>query len=238
MSKTHVFRPGPRRLAAAALLSGVALLSTAACTGSSSAPSAQGAGAHRTNSAAASPSASAASAVSLPSAAAAAASTASSTGDHGTNGGKAATPQCANADLKVSWGYGSQSEPEQYEAIDFVNTSSHACTLYGYPGLVIKVGGTTINAARVLDGAVSPLKSPQLVTLSPGGKAYAIAQWEMGTPGQACYPTGTSTFEATAPNTTRTVVLSTGGQVGKQGVCSGLAVNPVETGTYGLPASS
>lgn len=174
MSKTQVFRPGARRLTAAAILSGVALLSAAACTSSSSTPVAQGTSTRSTTSAAASPSTSTPPVTSLPSATA---STGLSTAT-GTSAASAdaVTPQCGNADLQIAWGYGSQSEPEQYTAIDFVNVSNHTCTLYGYPGLAIKVDGTTIDAARALNGAEPPLKTPPLVTLKPGAKAYAIAQ--------------------------------------------------------------
>jgi len=34
-----------------------------------------------------------------------------------------------------------------------------------------------------------------------------VVQWVLSH-GQACYPTGTGTFEATAPNTTATITLS------------------------------
>jgi hypothetical protein len=146
---------------------------------------------------------------------------------------------CGNAALKVSWGYGSQGEPQQYSAIDFVNVSDQSCTLYGYPGLSIEVDGTVIDAVRTLSGAEPALKSPQTVTLAPGGKAYAIARWTLATPGLACYPTGTGTFDAIAPNTTRTFVLSTGARIGSPaGICSGLAINPVQPGTYGVATGS
>jgi hypothetical protein len=238
MSSSHVLsqivQPGTRRLAIAAVLSTAALLSVGACSGQSTV--AVVSATHGSASATASAS-SPASAVSLP----AATGTASSTGGSGGTGATTAAAgpaSCGNAALQVSWGYGSQSAPQQYSAINFVNVSDQTCTLYGYPGLAIKVDGTVINAARTLDGAEPPLKSPQLVTLAPGGKAYAIAQWELATPGHTCYPTGTGTFEATAPNTTRTFVLSTSGHIGKQAVCSGLAINPVQAGTYGVATGS
>ena len=70
---------------------------------------------------------------------------------------------------------------------------------------------------------------------------YAIVQWKLNTPGESCdYPTGSGTFEATAPNTTRTVALSSGVQIGgpgtinKQGIYSGFAVSPVEAGSWGI----
>jgi hypothetical protein len=234
MSSTHIFQSRSRRLAAGAVLSTAALLSVAACTGQSSAVGV----AHSSTSAAAAQSGSTPTTIALPTATTASASAASSTGSSGTTLTAAEPARCGNADLQVKWGYGGEGQPEQSSAIDFVNISGHTCTMYGYPGLAIKVDGTVINAARVLGGAVPPLKSAQLVTLAPGGTAYAIAQWSLATPGHACYPTGTGAFEATAPNTTRTVVLSTAGHIGSKAICWGLAINPVEVGKYGLPTTS
>ena len=237
MSRSHVLsqiiHSRSRRLGAAAVLSTAALLSVAACSGQPTV--AVVGGAHGSTSAVATASSSAPATVSASTGTSA--SSSSSRGD-GQSVSAAGPAACGNADLQVTWGYGSQSEPQQYSAIDFVNVSGRTCTLYGYPGLAIKVDGTVINAARTLAGTEPSLKSPQLVTLAPGGKAYAIAQWELATPGQACYPTGTGTFDAIAPNTTRTFVLSTAGHIGKQGICSGLAINPVQPGTYGVATGS
>jgi len=224
---------GPRRLAAAAVLSTAALLSVAACAGQSTASTVHVSDGSTSAAVTATGSATA----STPSTTSSA-NTASSTGSNGTTAAAAGPAACGNGDLQVKWGYGSQSEPQQYSAINFVNVSDRTCTLYGYPGLSIEVDGTVINAARTLAGTEPSLKSPQLVTLAPGGKAYAIAQWELATPGRACYPTGTGTFDAIAPNTTHTFVLSTAGHIGNQGVCSGLAINPVQAGMYGVATGS
>jgi Protein of unknown function (DUF4232) len=249
MSRSHVLswivQSGSRRLAAAAVLSTAALLSIGACSGQSATAAVSVTHGPTTATATASGSTTPAT-VPLPAATGTAStgtgtsatSSTSGNGGSGTTGAAAGVAPCRNAALQVSWGTGSQSEPEQYSAIDFVNVSDRSCTLYGYPGLAIRVDGTVINAARTLDGAEPPLKSPQPVTLAPGGKAYAVAQWELATSGKTCYPTGTGTFEATAPNTTRTFVLSTAGHIGKQAICSGLAVNPVQAGTYGVATGS
>ena len=219
------------RLTAAAVLSTAALLSAAACAGQSTASTV-----HVANGVASTATASGASPASL-SVPTGAASATSSTGADGTTVTAAAASSCGNADLQVKWGYGSQSQPDQYSAIDFVNVSDSTCTLYGYPGLSIEVDGTVIDATRTLSGTQPAIKSPQLVTLAPGGKAYAIAQWVLATPGKACYPTGTGTFDAIAPNTTHTFVLSSGATIGSSGICSGLAINPVQPGTFGTTSS-
>ena len=237
MFQTHIPHSRAGRLAAASVLS-AALLSAAACSSQSSGTSsAAGSGTHSATSAAATPSASAGGAISVgtSSTATSAQPKASGTGG-GTNvsGAGAASP-CGNSDLKIASGYGTQSQPLQAGSVVFTNISDRTCTLQGYPGLAIAVDKTAVNATRVLNGFrgnLPPLKSPPLVTLSPGGNAYAVMEW-MLSDGQNCYPTGTGVIEATAPNTTRTVAISTSALVGKQGICSSLEINPVVPGTFG-----
>jgi len=150
-------------------------------------------------------------------------------------GGPVAAVPCGNADLQISSGYGTQSQPLQASAVVFTNIGDHTCTLQGYPGVAIAVDKTVVNAARVLNGFrgdLPALGSPPLVTLVPGASAYAVIEW-MLSDGQSCYPTGTGIIETTAPNTTRTVAISGGAHVGRQGICSSLEINPVVPGTFG-----
>lgn len=178
----------------------------------------------------------------VPSAATPAASAPRTTGaDRSTGGveaGTASTPvPCGNADLRISWGYGDTGQPLQAEAVVFTNLGGQACTLQGYPGAAITDEGTVINATRVLNGVrgdLPPLNSPPLVTLAPGGIAYAVVEWLLQD-GHPCYPTGTGVFEITAPNTTKTITLSHP-TMGRQGICSNLEVNPVLPGTFGAPS--
>ncbi len=117
----------------------------------------------------------------------------------------------------------------------FTDIGDHACTLRGYPGVAIADAGRVINATRVLNGFrgdLPPLSSPPLVTLRPGGSAYAVVELRLYD-GQACYPTGAGAFEVTAPNTTSTIILGTGITMGRHGICSSLEVNPVAPGTFG-----
>jgi Protein of unknown function (DUF4232) len=149
-------------------------------------------------------------------------------------------PACGNDDLKISFGYGTQSDPHQAVAVVFKNISIHTCILQGYPGATIKDGSTVIDATRVLNGErgdLPPLSSPPRVTLSSGGVAYAVLEWLLHT-NQTCYPAGSGTFEITAPNTTKTVVIGTGGHMGVQGICSAFEVSPVVPGVFGVAAGS
>jgi len=149
-------------------------------------------------------------------------------------------PACGNDDLKISFGYGTQSDPLQASAVVFKNISSHTCSLQGYPGAAIKDGSTVIDATRVLNGErgdLPLLSSPPRVTLRSGGVSYAVLEWLLHTD-QPCYPSGSGTFEITAPNTTKRVIIGTGGHMGEQGICSAFEVNPVVPGVFGIAVGS
>lgn len=157
-----------------------------------------------------------------------------------TTAATSAVPACGNDDLKISFGYGTQSDPLQASAVVFKNISSHTCFLQGYPGAAIKDGSTVIDATRVLNGErgdLPPLSSPPRVTLRSGGVSYAVLEWLLHT-NQPCYPSGSGTFEITAPNTTKTVIIGTGGHMGEQGICSAFEVNPVVPGVFGVAVGS
>jgi len=67
--------------------------------------------------------------------------------------------------------------------------------------------------------------------------SYAALEWLVHT-NQTRYPSGSGTFEITAPNTTKTVVIGTGGHMGVQGICSAFEVNPVVPGVFGVAVGS
>lgn len=221
-----------RRLAACLLASAIAL-SASACTAETTSPVNR---------------AEATSPASRPAATAAAsaatgdgASNAQSSQASGGVGSTASSKQggvgpCGNADLKVIWGHGTQSEPQQYSAVIFTNVSRTTCTLRGFPGAAITVDGTVINGARELNGDRGdkpPLTQPPLVTIAPGASASAALMWMLHV-NQSCYPAGTGSIAVTAPDTTKAVVLSTGAHLGREGICSSFAVTPVVPGMIGF----
>jgi hypothetical protein len=225
------------------VLSTAALLGAAACASQgTTTTSGQGGASNST------PSAS-------PSAAATAAKTSSTGGSHTARGSAAslatqgapqqspaathAAPACGNSDLKISLGSGTQSQPFQAGGVTFTNVGGHTCTLWGYPGAAITVDQTVINATRVLNGFRGdkpPLSSPPLVTLKPGASAYSVIAWKLAQKGESCYPNGPGTISITAPDTTRTVTVSSAAQVGTQGICSALEINPVVPTAFFAPA--
>jgi Protein of unknown function (DUF4232) len=232
-----------RRLAAFAVLAMAVLGATAACTGSSSSPS--GLGGTSTAGTSLSPTPAAAGTVTITQAGTtspAASAAASSTATSATNGAKpsassravSGTAPCTGSEIKVSLGDGGAAMSHDGIALVFTNTSSHACTMQGYPGAAIMKGSTVlVNATRTLNGYIGDerqLSSAPLVTLAPGFKASAMVE-SLANAGETCYPSGTGTLEVTPPNTTATVSLRTL-TVGSGGVCAGFEVHPVVAGTF------
>ena len=147
-----------RRVAAAALASGVALL--AACGSASSSPQSGGT-VTKTITAPASPPASASSAAPAPS-------------PSPSSSSPAGPPGCATSALRASLGQGNGAAGSTIVPLEFRNASSAPCTLYGFPGVsfVTGVGGSQIGASAREDNA-SPR---QLITLAPGSTAHALMQ--------------------------------------------------------------
>jgi hypothetical protein len=232
-----------RRLAAFAVLAMAVLGATAACTGSSSSPT--GLGGTSTAGTSLSPTVTAAGTVTVSTSQAGTTSPATATSSAATspaNGAKSSasshavsgTAPCTGSEIKVSLGSGGAAMSHDGIAVVFTNTSSHACTLQGYPGAAIMKGSTVlVNATRTLNGYIGDerqLSSAPLVTLAPGFKASAMVE-SLANAGETCYPNGTGTLEVTPPNTTATVSLRTL-TVGSGGVCAGFEVHPVVAGTF------
>jgi hypothetical protein len=95
-----------------------------------------------------------------------------------------ANGNCSDDDLTVTNGPLESANTQRHVTLTFTNTSSHSCTLVGYPGadLVTPAGGVLINVPR------RPANAAHRLTLNPGDiatadvTAYAI---DTGT-GNAC----------------------------------------------------
>ena len=113
----------------------------------------------------------------------------------------AAVPACATANLSV-WvdpSQGSGAAGTIYYPLDFTNTGSRACTLYGYPG----VSATNANTSQIGRAAGrNPLYKAKTVTIPAGGTAHAILSWvEIGNfTASGCKPTTASLIKVYPPN--------------------------------------
>jgi len=78
---------------------------------------------------------------------------------------------CATTSLKLAVGQSNGAAGTIFYPLDFTNTASSACTMYGYPGVafVTSPGGSVIGAPA---SRRSP-PVPAVVTLAPGATAHA-----------------------------------------------------------------
>jgi len=85
-----------------------------------------------------------------------------------------AVPACATSELAVRLGQGNGAAGSTIVPLVFRNTTSSACTLYGYPGVsfVTGPGGSQIGTSAGEDNATPR----QLVTLAAGSAAHALLQ--------------------------------------------------------------
>jgi hypothetical protein len=108
---------------------------------------------------------------------------------------EAASP-CSDDDLTVTNGSLESADTQRHVVVSFTNTSSHACTLVGYPGadLVTPVGGVLINVPR------RPVAAAHRLTLGPGDVATAdVTAYAIDTAtGNACLRWGN--LVVTPPN--------------------------------------
>jgi hypothetical protein len=146
----------------------------------------------------------------------------------------AAAPACATSALHVAVpaGAGNAAAGSSYYPVQFANTSSSPCTLYGYPGVsfVTAVGGSQIG----IPATRNPALAARLVTLSPGQTVHAELQVAdaQNYPPADCHLVTAHWLKVYPPNQTAPVYVTFTAQT-----CSKpktiLSVQTVQTGTSG-----
>jgi hypothetical protein len=211
----------PRRLAlAAAAFTGLALV--AGCSSSSSQPATSGSTAAAGSTSASAPAAGTSSsgtntpAVTAPSSPAAA----------------GAAP-CATSSLDVKQGLGQGYAGGVYEVIDFTNTSSSTCTLFGYPGVSLVSGPpyAQIGPAAKRSTGSSPVKQ---ITLAPGATANALLQIvdALNYPSATCGPVKATALKIYPPNQTAPIYLPSASEACSKSVQI-MNIGPVLAGSGG-----
>jgi Protein of unknown function (DUF4232) len=118
-----------------------------------------------------------------------------------------APPACATSALQVKQGLAQGYAGGVYEVIDFTNTSSASCTLYGYPGVSLVSGPPyrQIGLAAERD-TTNPVT---LVTLAPGATANSLLQIvdALNFPPATCSPAKATYLQIYPPNQTAPVYL-------------------------------
>jgi len=123
----------------------------------------------------------------------------------------AGPPPCPTANLRVKLGVAQGTAGSIYQVIDFTNTGSTTCTLYGYPGVSLAggaPGAPDAPAAQIGQAAArNPQPPPTVVTLAPGAVANALLQvTDAGNfPAATCGPVPVSELVVYPPNQTVSV---------------------------------
>jgi hypothetical protein len=150
------------------------------------------------------------------------------------NPSSAGVAACATSALHVAVpsGSGNAAAGSSYYPIQFSNTSSSPCTLYGYPGVsfVGAVGGSQIGAPAARNSALAA----KLISLSPGQTVHATLQVvdAMNYPSGGCGLVTAHWLKIYPPNQTAPLYVSFTAQT-----CSKpktvLSVQTVQTGSSG-----
>lgn len=114
---------------------------------------------------------------------------------------------CSASNLRITLGNGGAAAGTDFTVLDFTNSGTAPCTLYGFPGVsLINSAGTQIGAAA----SRNPATASTLVTLAPGGKANAqlgVANAQ-NYPAASCKPTAASRLKIFPPNQTQPIEVS------------------------------
>jgi hypothetical protein len=115
-----------------------------------------------------------------------------------------------------------------YTTVDFTNTGSHTCTLYGYPGTSLANSGGPIGAPATRDRT----QTPTTVTLAPGAKANAVVRVvdAQNYPSGTCSPDSASFLLIYPPNQTQALDVPYKSTGCKNSSVKLLSISPVTPG--------
>ena len=116
----------------------------------------------------------------------------------------ASAPICLTSDLRITLGDGGAGAGTDYRVLDFTNSGTVKCTLYGFPGVSL------INSANAQIGAAAihnPMNASTVVTLAPGAEASALLG--IGTaenyPAGVCKPAPAARLKVFPPDQTQAI---------------------------------
>ncbi|HET9171447.1 MAG TPA: DUF4232 domain-containing protein [Actinospica sp.] len=148
------------------------------------------------------------------------------------NGGGSGTSTCSPRYLNATVSGEQGTAGSIYVNIVFKNLNNQPCTMYGYPGVSFGAGTPVDQVGQ--PAARNPQVAPALVTLQPGGHAYAVLQigdaanWSPTT----CQPTPTTYLQVYPPNTQNLLYVAYNSTACKGNVVT-LHVEAVQPGTGG-----
>jgi hypothetical protein len=160
----------------------------------------------------------------------------------GTAGAAASdAPACGGNDIQVSTADDQGAAGHISFVLVFINTSTHACVLSGYPGaeLVGQNDADLLDAQRTLSGysgGAVGLSGPPKVLLPANGTASAVLEWSDVPTGSGlnggCTAPNPISLVVTPPNTKQSTTISL---QEKTEVCAGFEVHPVLGGVTRSP---
>jgi len=131
----------------------------------------------------------------------------------GGSGPVSSAVSCPTSDLQVKLGLGQGYAGGTYQVIDFTNTSSTPCSLYGYPGVSLVSGPSPYKQIGLAAkrNSTTPVK---LITLAPGATANALLQIvdALNYPSSACSPTKATDLRIYPPNQKAPLYVATTAQ--------------------------
>jgi hypothetical protein len=123
-----------------------------------------------------------------------------------TSSAPASAASCLTSNLHITLGNGGAGAGTDFTILDFTNSGTSTCTLFGFPGVsLINSSGAQIGAAATRN----PSKPATAITLAPGAKANAtlgVANAE-NYPASACKPTAAAQLKVFPPNQTQAIQL-------------------------------
>jgi Protein of unknown function (DUF4232) len=129
-------------------------------------------------------------------------------------------------DLSAHVGLAQGTAGSIYQVIYFTNLSNAPCTLYGYPGVALAAGSSTVNQVGAAASRTSATAAA-LVTLDAGHSANATLRIvEAGNyPSGTCKPAATTFLQLFPPGQTTPIYLAY-----KSTGCSSSSVNLLSVG--------
>jgi hypothetical protein len=142
----------------------------------------------------------------------------------------AGLPSCRTGGLRVSLRAVDHATQQTWSLMVFRNTSTHPCTLYGYPGVSFVRGDQGIQTG---DPARRTGDPKTVVTLRPGGVAHAelVTIEPLASPG--CQPVQVRGFRIYPPNETAAIFLPAPQQACSAPGKSVPSITPVTAGGTG-----
>jgi hypothetical protein len=141
-------------------------------------------------------------------------------------------PGCLTRNLGGSIGQTEGTAGAVEVTIVFKNLGSASCTLYGYPGVALAAGTPGSDVGQ--PSSENPATARELVTLAPGGLAYATLQVAVAGnfPASACAQVATDSLAVIPPNQTVPLYISYS-STACQGSAQLLSVTAVRPGNGG-----